>query len=173
MDGGMRPNFPPRFDGPPDFFRGPPRMHFDDQFLRHRRDDGRRMSGNVPPFDNEHGPDGGDRTERRNSRWSMTSPKMTNDSKPDNNGNNKEQNNVASQQQQQQQQSDDQQEQVQSNGNKDAGMSLRGSTPLHDEPQDVNKTSHRQVQSDSIENAKKGEEETREINDDSEVTEDA
>lgn len=130
MDAGMRPNFPPRFDGPPDFFRGPPRMHFDDQFARHRREESRRMG---LPFDNDHGTDM-DRSERR-SRWGNTSPKAGSDfsNKADTNPV-KEQNNNTNNGQQQQ--SPQQQQSFKSN-DKDADESLHGSTtPLHDEPQD-------------------------------------
>lgn len=75
MEGGMRPNFPPRFEGPNDFYRGPPGPMgppgiFDESLHpRHRRHDDRRR--NRPDFDDES-----ERPERR-SRWSNQSPQSS------------------------------------------------------------------------------------------------
>lgn len=73
MDGGMRPNFQPRFDGPPGF-RGPPGPpHFDDFHQRgpRRYDDRRRY-----PKQHENEAAGGEEYERgeRRSRWGGNSP---------------------------------------------------------------------------------------------------
>lgn len=127
MDGGMRPNFPPRFDGPPDFYRGPPGgMHYDDQFVRHRRDDRRRMSNNSQPFD-EPNPEA-DRSERR-SRWGNTSPKSEPD-KPEP-AEDKEQNNNSDEQQEPQQQD------IKCFKSELEEVAGEATTPLHDEPEDV------------------------------------
>lgn len=81
MDGPMRPNFPPRFEGPPDeFFRGPPGGGpigppgiFDEPpHPRHRRYDDRRR--HRKDFDEEVAQE---RPERR-SRWSKGSPQQEN-----------------------------------------------------------------------------------------------
>lgn len=74
--GGMRHKFPPRFDGPGEFFRGPPGpmgppgMYDDGAHQRHRRYDDRRRH-NRQDFDVDK-----ERETRpeRNSRWSSGSP---------------------------------------------------------------------------------------------------
>lgn len=151
MDGGMRPSFPPRFDGPPDFFRGPPRMHFDDQFARLRREDGRRM-----PFDSsDHGPDMMmDRSERR-SRWGNTSPKGNDYNNKSGLTSNigKEQNNNTSNSHQQSAEEQHEEQSFKSNDKDDSEEILHGSTtPLHDEPQDgLNNSSNGNKSSSSAE----------------------
>lgn len=78
MDGGMRHKFTPRFDGPGEFFRGPPGppggpmgppgMYDDVPHPRHRRYEDRRR--HRQEFDVEK-----DRERpERNSRWSSGSP---------------------------------------------------------------------------------------------------
>lgn len=77
MEGGVRPNFPPRFDGPNEFYRGPPGPPggpmgppgiFDEPPLhpRHRRHDDRRR--HRPEFDDEP-----HRLDKRN-QWGNHSP---------------------------------------------------------------------------------------------------
>lgn len=83
MEGGMRHKFPPRFEGPPEYFRGPPGPPgppgglmgppgiFDDApHPRHRRYDDRRRYKQEFDVDREkERPD-------RNSRWSTGSPRQ-------------------------------------------------------------------------------------------------
>lgn len=73
MDGGMRPNFPPRFDGPPGF-RGPA-GHFDEFQPRPRRYDDRRRFPKQYEHENDVGAEDYERgVEQRRSRWGGNSP---------------------------------------------------------------------------------------------------
>lgn len=129
MEGGMRPGFNPRFDGPDEFFRGPPGagplrppgMFDEPHHPRHRRHDDRRR--HRPEFDDEPGPE---RPERR-SRWSSGSPKF------EENFDNREQN--------------EEQNAAENGANAEVreasedapreGENAGNTTPLHDEPRDV------------------------------------
>lgn len=131
MDGGMRPNFPPRFDGP-DFFRGP---HFDDHHMRHRRDDRRRM-GKPDMFENDHHPVEIERAERR-SRWGNTSPK--NSDEPSNKQQDETKNQKLESNNIQPLPTADDAEIPEENTAKEAEKeSIGNTTPLHDEPQETN-----------------------------------
>lgn len=129
MEGGMRPGFQPHFDGPDEFYRGPPGGPlrppgiFDEpHHPRHRRHDDRRR--HRPEFDDEPEPE---RVERR-SRWSSGSPRF------EDNFNDREQSN-------------EQQNAPENEGNVEIKENLEdvsrdvenagNTTPLHDEPQDV------------------------------------
>uniref|UniRef100_A0A1Y1L5G9 RRM domain-containing protein n=1 Tax=Photinus pyralis TaxID=7054 RepID=A0A1Y1L5G9_PHOPY len=129
-----RPNFQPRFDAPPDYFRGPP-GHFDESshHQRHRRRDDRRHFrhefGGGGAFEEENEP-ARDRRDRQ-SRWSNSS---TVDESF-------EQNETV-----EQHESEQVNESVENEcDNVEQGEGLYtaadgGSTPLHDEPQDTTET---------------------------------
>lgn len=129
MEGGMRPGFNPRFDGPDEFFRGPPGGPlrppgiFDEpHHPRHRRHDDRRR--HRPDFDEEPG---AERAERR-SRWSSGSPRF--EENFENSEQNNEEQNVPENEgnAEVQETSEDRPREVENVGN---------TTPLHDEPRDV------------------------------------
>lgn len=131
---GPRPNFQPRFDGPPDYFRGPP-GHCDEppHHQRHRRRDDRRhfrqeFDGGGA-FEDEIEPPR-DRRDRQ-SRWS-NSAIVDESFEPNENV--------------EQQESEEVNQSVENDcDNVEQGEGLYaavdgGSTPLHDEPQDNTET---------------------------------
>lgn len=136
----IRPNYPPRFEGP-DFYN---RMPFDDSHHpRNRRHDDRRR------YRPEDGPGDPDKPDRK-SRWGNSSPTKTDEVKEDEDGLNESQENMSHMKQERDVESEprgrhdeadvQEERQMPEEHHNESKPRERCTTPLHDEPEDMHQT---------------------------------